>query len=74
MGPRRVRVLDRDSGQQKSDTGVKTINSFMRPGNPDTPIMSSLPTANLPAGKYKLEVTVMRQTGAPVVTIGRFRV
>ena len=68
----RVRVLDRASGQQKSDTGVKSINSFMRPGNPDTPIMSSLPTANLPAGNYRLEITVMRQTGMPLVRTADF--
>ena len=63
----RTRILDRGTGQQKTDTGVKTIGSFMRPGNPVVPVVASLPTATLPAGAYKLEVTVMRQTGDPVV-------
>jgi VWFA-related protein len=63
----RVRVLDRATGQQKVDGGVKLVQSFMHPGNPVVPIISALPTSNLPAGAYRLEVTVMRQTGDPVV-------
>jgi hypothetical protein len=70
----RVRVLDRATGQQKIDAGVKSAGSFMRQGNPVIPILSPLPTANLPAGTYKLEVSVMRQTGDPVVRTADFSI
>ena len=63
----RVRVLDRATGQQKVDGGVKLVQSFMHGGNPVVPVISALPVDNLAAGAYRLEVTVMRQTGAPVV-------
>jgi hypothetical protein len=63
----RTRVLDRATGQQKIDSGVKTVGSFMHPGNSTVPVMSPLPTAGLPAGHYKLEVSVMHTTGDPVV-------
>ncbi len=68
----RVRVLDRASGQQKEDTGVKIAGSYMRPGNPIVPIVASIPGSALPAGAYKLEVTVMRPTGEPVVRTADF--
>ena len=68
----RFRVLDRASGQQKEDTGVKMAVSFMRAGSPVVPIVSALPIANLPPGAYKLEVSVMRQTGEPVVRTADF--
>ena len=63
----RIRVLDRATGQQKVDGGVKLVQSFMHAGNPVVPIISALPTSGLGAGAYRLEVTVMRQTGEPVV-------
>lgn len=63
----RTRVLDRATGQQKIDTGVKTVGSYMHPGNVTVPIMSPLPTTGLPAGRYKLEVSAMHTTGDPVV-------
>jgi len=70
----RIRVLDRATGQQKEDTGVKTAGSFMRAGNPMIPILSALPIATLPAGAYRLEVSVMRETGEPVVRTADFDV
>jgi hypothetical protein len=70
----RTRVLDRASGQAKQDSGPQLIQRFMRAGNPVVPIVSQLPTATLPAGLYKLEVTVMRQTGDPVIRTADFDV
>jgi VWFA-related protein len=61
----RVRVLDRASGQPKFDGGVKTVGSFEHPGNAIVPVLAPLP--NLPAGNYKVEVSVMRETGSPVI-------
>ena len=63
----RIRVLDRATGQQKSDTGAKSAGTYERAGNATVPVISSLPTANLPPGAYKLEVSVMRENGVPAV-------
>ena len=63
----RVRVLDRATGQQKSDTGARSVGTFEHAGNATVPVISSLPTANLPAGAYRLEVSVMRESGVPVL-------
>jgi len=63
----RVRVLDRASGQQKQDTGFRSVGIYEQPGNPVIPILSTLPVANLPPGAWRLEVSVIRQTGDPVV-------
>jgi VWFA-related protein len=70
----RVRILDRATGQQKDDSGVKVAGSFERPGNATVPIVSNLPTATLPAGAYRLEVTVMRPAGDAVVRTADFDV
>jgi VWFA-related protein len=68
----RLHVFDAASHRQKYDGGVKTIGSFERPGNPVIPVLTSLP--NLPAGNYQVEVTVMRQTGEPVVRTAALRI
>lgn len=70
----RIRVLDRSTGRQKSDTGVHAAGSFERRGNPVVPVVSSLPIQGLPPGAYKLEISVMRQTGDPVVRTADFDV
>jgi len=70
----RTRVLDRTSGRPSFDSGVKSAGSYERPGNPVIPILAPLPSSGLPPGKYKLEVTVMRQTGQPVVRTTDFEV
>jgi VWFA-related protein len=61
----RVRVLDAATHQQKYDAGIKSVGSFEHPGNPVIPVLTSVP--NLPAGSYQVEVSVMRETGTPVV-------
>jgi hypothetical protein len=70
----RTRVLDRASGSQVEDGGVKSVGSFMHAGNPVIPIVSPLPLTSLKAGAYRLEVTVMRQFGEPVVRTADFDV
>ena len=62
-----LKVTDRKGGSPKVDSGGVDVNNFVRKGNPVVPIISALPTGNLPVGAYRLEVTVMRQTGEPVV-------
>ena len=61
----RVRVLDAVTHQQKYDAGIKSVGSFEHPGNPVVPVLTSLP--GLPAGNYEVEVSIMRETGAPLV-------
>jgi len=68
----RIRVLDRATGQQKSDTGAKAAGALERAGNATIPVISSLSTANVPAGAYKLEVSVMRESGDPVISTTDF--
>ncbi len=70
----KIRVLDRASGQPKQDSGIKVIAGFMKPGSRVVPIISDLPTATLPPGAYRLEVTVMRQTGTPIIRTADFDV
>jgi VWFA-related protein len=70
----RIRVLDRATGQQKSDTGNRAAGTYERAGNAAVPIISSLPIANLPAGAYRLEVSVMRENGAPAIRTADFDV
>ncbi len=70
----RIRVLDRATGAPKQDTGVKTVGNYERPGNPTIPIISPLPVANLPPGAYKLEVSGLRETGAPVIRTTDFEI
>jgi VWFA-related protein len=68
----RIRVLDRATSQQKSDTGARSAATYERAGNATVPVISSLPIANLSAGAYKLEVSVMRESGVPVIRTSDF--
>jgi len=68
----RVRVLDRATGAQKQDTGFRSVGIYERAGNPVIPILSPLPAAGLPPGAWRLEVSVVRQTGAPMVRTADF--
>jgi hypothetical protein len=68
----RVRVLDRATGQQKQDTDFRSVGVYERAGNPVIPILSPLAVANLAAGGYRLEVSVVRKTGDPVVRTADF--
>jgi VWFA-related protein len=70
----RVRVLDRSTGQQKQDTGFRSAGIYERPGNPVIAIASPLTIAGLPVGAYRLEVSVVRETGAPVIRTADFEI
>jgi len=54
----RTRVLDRANGKQISDSGQLNAASFVKPGNGTVPIGLVLPSAGLPPGTYRLEVSV----------------
>jgi VWFA-related protein len=61
----RIRVLDRGTGRQISDSGMLKAEPFIRPGDSVIPIVMKLPivSAGLPAGAYKLEVSVAGAAG-----------
>jgi VWFA-related protein len=51
-----MRVLDRKTGQQKSDSGLMRIEMPKAPGNPVIPVALKLPVQDLPPGAYSLEL------------------
>jgi VWFA-related protein len=59
----RFRILDRATGQEKSDSGLMDAAGWMQAGNPMIPIALNLPVSNLPAGSYTLEVRVTNDGG-----------
>jgi hypothetical protein len=63
----RIRVLNRATGQQKNDSGPMSAGSHMLPGDPVIPIALGLPLADLSAGSYRLEVSVMDDKGQDAV-------
>ena len=68
------RLLNRATGEVDAETGFTSAAIFERAGNPIVPISSMLPLNFLPAGGYKIEVSVMRETGDPVVRTADFDV
>jgi hypothetical protein len=63
----RLRILDRTTGQQKTDSGPMSASRFMRPGNPVIPVSLQIPTTDLPVGGYKMELTAARDDGKDAV-------
>ena len=53
----RFGVLDKISGAVMLDSGVHSISSYVRPGDPVVRVATRLPLDQLPAGAYSLEVT-----------------
>ena len=62
----RFRVLDQ-SGAVKSDSGVASVAGYVKPGKPVVAVASTVPTAQLASGSYKLEVTALHSTGPETV-------
>ena len=54
----RLRVLDRKSGDEKSDTGFLTLEPQPPVGSPKVPMAGKLPVSGLAPGAYKFEFTV----------------
>ncbi len=70
----RLRLLESATGKQLQDSGAKLVSSYMMPGNAVIPVQSVLPIEGLPAGKYAVEVRVMREAGDPVVRTAEFEI
>ena len=62
------RVLERNSGEVKLDSGMAGVSGFVRPGNPVVPFATVLPVAKLTPGSYRLEVRAGHSSGADPVT------
>ena len=50
------RILDGKTGVARAETGMASIGSYVRPGNPVVPFATRLQLEQLPAGSYVLEV------------------
>lgn len=55
----RMRVLDRKTGDQKSDTGLLAVEPAPPVGSPTIPFAAKIPTTGLAPGAYTFEFTVM---------------
>jgi VWFA-related protein len=53
-----MRVLDRKTGEEKSNTGLMKLDPAPPLGNPVIPLAEKMPVAKLGPGAYQLEVTV----------------
>ncbi len=69
-----LRLLDRKTGEQKMDSGVIEVASFIRAGNPVIPVGLKLPLASLIAGSYRVELTASDSVGKSVARSADFEV
>ncbi len=58
-----LRVLDRKTGEAKSDSGLMNVAALIRTGNPVIPIGLKLPTNTLTPGAYRAEVKAVDSIG-----------
>jgi VWFA-related protein len=63
-----IRVLDRQTGVQKVDSGVFGVDNLIRAGEQVIPVSLTVPVATLSPGGYRLEVKAMRSSGSDSVT------
>jgi VWFA-related protein len=61
-----VRVLDRQTGDQKVDSGVFAVDSLVRAGEQAVPISLTVPIATLGPGGYRLEVKAISGSNSVV--------
>jgi VWFA-related protein len=62
------RVVERNSGEVKLDSGMAGVAGFVRPGNPVIPFATVLPLTKLASGSYRLEVRAAHPTEPDIVT------
>ncbi len=58
-----VRVVARETGEQRANPESFNVTNFIRPGNPVVPVAFSLPLATLTPGSYRLELKVVHSSG-----------
>ena len=69
-----LRLVDRKTGEQKVDSGVIEVASFIRAGNPVIAVGLKLPLASLIAGPYRAELTALDSAGKSVVRSADFEI
>jgi len=62
------RILERETGVVRLDTGMIGVAGFVRPGSTVVPFATALPVGQLTAGSYRLEVRAGHSSGPDVVT------
>jgi VWFA-related protein len=61
-----LKVSDRKGGELKIDSGLVSMEAYVRKGNPVVPVGLKLPLAGLVAGAYRLELTALDSMGKTV--------
>jgi hypothetical protein len=51
-----LRILDRQTGEMKVDSGGVEITNFVHKGSPVMPVALALPVKDLKPGGYRLEI------------------
>src|ERR1017187_2180415 len=70
-----IRVLDRQTGEQKGDSGIFGVANLMRAGDQVIPVSLTVPIATLSPGGYRLEVKAIHSPGTdPVIRLADFEV
>jgi len=69
-----LRLVDRKTGQQKVDSGLVEVASFIRAGNPVIAVGLKLPVSALAAGSYRVELTASDSVGKSLVRSADFEV
>ncbi|MGA2275413.1 MAG: VWA domain-containing protein [Bryobacteraceae bacterium] len=69
----RLRLLDAQSNEQKSDSGDVDLSALAKSGNRAIPVVLKLPVANLPPGTYRAELTVKDSAGGETGRSVQFR-
>ncbi|MGD0500085.1 MAG: VWA domain-containing protein [Bryobacteraceae bacterium] len=61
------RIVDRQTGAPKQDSGTLSVAGAIRPGNPVVPVALPLPVSQLAPGSYRLEVKALHSAGTDSV-------
>jgi hypothetical protein len=69
----RVRLLDAQSNAERWNSGDVDLSALAKPGNRAIPVALLLPVASLPAGAYRVELTVKDSAGGKAVRGINFR-
>jgi VWFA-related protein len=61
-----LRVLDRNTGAEKFDSGLGSVVDMFKPGNPVIPIGLQVPAGTLVAGSYRVELSGQDSMGKSI--------
>lgn len=67
-----LRVLDRQTGEVKQDSGLIRATEKLTPGNPVIPLGLKVPIDKLAPGRYNLELSAADTTGGKVKRVTQF--